>query len=496
MGTATEIGGVGGQQCRLSDTSPSDSRNRSHRHGSTRTFLILVDLCIIWASSLLCVHFRFGDWQNPSKLAEVLVSKHFFFLGLFSVLFVLIADRRNLYATRWVRTLPFDFAEPMKAIGAAALLVIFSVYFSGIKVISREVIGGSILLSAFALIAWRYWWRSQAIEGLTEHRNVAIVGAGRVGVALRDYLNSNPGLGYVFKGFIDRRAKARQRHDYLDDIEIIGEVDELHAIARSYFVDEILITDAGNRELVKNIAVRARALEIDVRVVPDLYDGLALGAGIELIGNFPTMALYLQPVSPLKYMLKRVIDVLLSAFGLVLLAPAICMVAIAIKLDSAGSIIYSSDRIGKKGQTFRCHKFRTMVTNADELKESLRHLNERDGVLFKISEDPRVTRIGRFLRAWSIDELPQLWNVLKGDMSLVGPRPGLPSEFDQYSLDHLRRLEVLPGITGMWQVEARRNPSFDQYITLDLQYVENWSIWLDVRLLWKTIGAVLAGTGS
>ena len=137
-----------------------------------------------------------------------------------------------------------------------------------------------------------------------------------------------------------------------------------------------------------------------------------------------------------------------------------------------------------------------MVVNADNLKESLSHLNERDSILFKISDDPRITRVGRWLRKFSIDELPQLWNVLRGEMSLVGPRPPVPGEYNQYALEHLRRLVVNPGITGLWQVRARRNPSFASYIQLDREYVDNWSLWLDCRILWETIPVVLAGTGE
>jgi lipopolysaccharide/colanic/teichoic acid biosynthesis glycosyltransferase len=136
-----------------------------------------------------------------------------------------------------------------------------------------------------------------------------------------------------------------------------------------------------------------------------------------------------------------------------------------------------------------------MVENAEALKSSVAHLNERDGVLFKIQNDPRLTGVGRFLRKFSVDELPQFWNVLRGDMSLVGPRPPIPIECEQYSLEQLRRLDVTPGLTGLWQVTARQNPSFQSYIELDSEYVNNWSFWLDCRILWKTIGVVLAGTG-
>jgi lipopolysaccharide/colanic/teichoic acid biosynthesis glycosyltransferase len=171
-------------------------------------------------------------------------------------------------------------------------------------------------------------------------------------------------------------------------------------------------------------------------------------------------------------------------------------VAIAIKLDSHGPVFYSSERIGKRGRVFHCIKFRTMVRDAEERRAGMMHMNEREGVLFKISNDPRITRLGRFLRKYSIDELPQFFNVLRGDMSIVGPRPPLASEVKEYKLSHLRRLDVMPGVTGLWQVQGRQDPSFDSYISLDVTYIENWSIWLDLKIIGRTIGVVLAGTGS
>lgn len=179
-----------------------------------------------------------------------------------------------------------------------------------------------------------------------------------------------------------------------------------------------------------------------------------------------------------------------------MLSPLLLGIAVAIKLDSLGPVFYLSERIGKKGRVFRCIKFRTMVQNAKELLAELVQRNERDGVLFKVSDDPRVTRIGRFLRKYSMDELPQFLNVMRGEMTVVGPRPALAGEVQEYELSHLRRLNVTPGITGLWQVQARRDPSFDAYISLDMNYVDNWSIWLDLRIVLRTIGVVLAGTGS
>jgi exopolysaccharide biosynthesis polyprenyl glycosylphosphotransferase len=201
-------------------------------------------------------------------------------------------------------------------------------------------------------------------------------------------------------------------------------------------------------------------------------------------------------VPEIALLLKRMVDIVFSTLILICILPVLLAIAIAIKLDSKGPVFYHAQRLGKKGRVFRCLKFRTMVRDADKRLSDVMHMNERDGVLFKISNDPRITKPGRFLRKYSLDELPQFFNVLHGDMSIVGPRPPLASEVQAYQLSHLRRLDVTPGITGLWQVQSRQDPSFDSYISLDVTYIENWSVWLDIKIILRTIGVVVAGTGS
>ncbi len=296
-------------------------------------------------------------------------------------------------------------------------------------------------------------------------------------------------LGYVAAGFITADA---------GDIDLgkdmLGSIRNLPEIARTRFIDEVIIS-TENRAAAKLAIAEARACGLGVRVIPDLYDGLAWGAPVEYVGQFPTICLDQKRIPALALMIKRGMDVISSAVGLLILSPLIAAIALAVKLDSRGPAFYTSDRVGRKGRIFGCHKFRTMVRNADEMLANLQHLNERDGVLFKITNDPRVTRVGGFLRKYSLDELPQLWNVLKGDMSLVGPRPPIAAEVRQYEIDHLKRLDVMPGITGLWQVEARTNPSFASYIALDMEYVDHWNLFLDLRILLKTAAVVVAGTG-
>jgi lipopolysaccharide/colanic/teichoic acid biosynthesis glycosyltransferase len=193
---------------------------------------------------------------------------------------------------------------------------------------------------------------------------------------------------------------------------------------------------------------------------------------------------------------KRVLDIVIGLACLMSLSPLLMLIAIAVRWDSPGSTFYISDRAGRAGKSFRCVKFRTMRQGAHAQRSDLEHLNERNGVLFKIAKDPRITRIGAFLRKYSLDELPQLWNVLRGEMSLVGPRPPLHEEVSQYTPEQMERLDVEPGITGLWQVEARSDPSFDSYIRLDRTYIHTWSFWLDLKILARTVHVVMKGTGT
>jgi exopolysaccharide biosynthesis polyprenyl glycosylphosphotransferase len=332
-------------------------------------------------------------------------------------------------------------------------------------------------------------------------RNVLIFGWSPAAEMLGRHFIDHQLSGYVLKGFLDRRQPGgasdmdgTERRGVA--VKSIGHMDDLSDIVRAHFIDEILVFLPEERELVKELITESRRSGLNLRVVPDSYDGLALGAPIEHLGPFPAIQIHERPMPIFGLILKRCLDVLGSALALLLCSPLSLLIALAIRLDSSGPVLYRSERIGRKGTPFACFKFRTMVQNADALKDRLHDLNERSGVLFKIRNDPRITRVGRFLRKYSLDEIPQFWNVFTGDMSLVGPRPPVPGEYQQYELDHLKRLHVTPGITGLWQVEARTNPSFESYINLDTHYVDNWSIRLDLKILLKTVAVVFAGTGQ
>jgi exopolysaccharide biosynthesis polyprenyl glycosylphosphotransferase len=320
-----------------------------------------------------------------------------------------------------------------------------------------------------------------------EVRNVLIVGSSAGGRQIAKYLAEHPEQNRSFAGFLDD-AKA-------PGSDVVGRVSDLLEMARTKFVDEVIIASPKDEELTRRVLRLGRQLRLDVKLMPQLF-GCEPQGEMENLGKFPLISLHQEKLPAAALILKRALDLSIAAVALVVFTPVLLLISLLIKIESSGPILYKADRAGRKGKPFQCYKFRTMVWNADDLKAGLRERNQRSGPFFKITGDPRITRIGHLLRRYSLDELPQLWNVLKGDMSVVGPRPHPLDDFLAYSIEHLPRLDVVPGITGLWQITARRDPSFRTAMELDIAYIRNWSLSLDLSILLRTAGAVLRGSGD
>jgi len=422
-------------------------------------------------------------------------------LGLlcgFGFVLVVTSRRLHLYAPQRISSFLHEQRLSAQACFTSGLLLTGTLYLLHLSDIPRSIVLLTVALVTVTLGLRRLVYRVllyRRFERGLGTRNVLIAGTGPEAHALRHHLDSIRHLGYTFKGFIELPEPGGPRGLGLAG-EVVGSIETLFTQARKLFVDEIFFTSPCERGIVQTVVDQARVQGVDLRMVPDMYDGLAWNTPIEYIGQFPTIPLHCGRTDEMGFALKRLLDIVFSGLVLIALAPVLLAIAIAVKLDSPGPVFYLSERIGKKGRVFRCLKFRTMVRDAERRQAEIMHMNERDGVLFKITNDPRITRVGRFLRKYSLDELPQFFNVLRGDMSVVGPRPPIASEVKEYKLSHLRRLDVTPGITGLWQVQGRQDPSFDSYVSLDMTYIENWSIWLDLKIIVRTIGVVLAGTGS
>jgi len=349
-----------------------------------------------------------------------------------------------------------------------------------------EEVGAFRLFESLRSAGWAEV-RQRSLIANHRTRNVLIVGAGAVGRRIANHLETHPELARVFCGFLDDRKPLGKG--------VVGRTMHLAQLARVGFVDEIILAAPQDRELTLRVLHAAQRLRLDVKLAPDLF-GCEPARETERIGGIPLFSLHEERLPVLKLSLKRALDFAVATVALLLLAPALMLIAILIKVTSPGPMFYTAPRAGRKGRSFRCYKFRTMVRDADALKSALREQNQRCGPTFKIANDPRITWVGRFLRRYSLDELPQLLNVLKGEMSLVGPRPHPLDDFTAYTIEHLPRLDVTPGITGLWQVTARRNPSFQAGMNLDLEYIRRWSLGMDFKILLRTVWEVVRGSGD
>jgi len=351
------------------------------------------------------------------------------------------------------------------------------------------------LFAAVGLLhfATLWTWRRQSArqdrrsKAASDVRNVLIVGAGTVGQRVAENFKAHPEAGRTVCGFLDNERPGGAG---------VGRVNDLARLARTGFVDEVILAAPHDRSLTLQVLREAQRLHLDVEIVPDLFGCVPERREVEQVADLPVICLHAERLPAASLVLKRLVDLIGAGVGLILLSPLLGVIAGLVKLDSCGPALYRAPRAGRKGKLFRCYKFRTMVFNADALKEQLRKSNQRSGPSFKMADDPRITRLGGWLRRFSLDELPQLWNVVKGDMSLVGPRPHPVDEFAAYEIEHLARLDMTPGITGLWQVSARRDPSCEHGIELDRAYIRTWSLASDVRILLKTVLEVARGSGE
>jgi len=457
----------------------------------------IIDMALVCGNALMIFGIRFGFTNMLTAvvaprqvIGHISVQAYPSFLILYCSLIFLGCVSQGLYRTPRELTTLAESIRVAKAVGIATALLVLFIFTSGNKEISRIVVVLTGAANIVTLSGWRYAKRRlvlhRAETGQGQSRAL-IVGAGKMGQAFASWLQHNRHLGYDFCGFLDPHPNGDKR--------VLGAVTEFRSVALAQFVDEVFVTLPADGPMIKQLFLEARDLRLDLHVLPDLYDGLAWRAPLHMIGGFPILELHREPIPTTGLAVKRVIDIVASLIGLVLVSPLLLAAAIWILLDSKGQAIYRGPRVGKKGKRFLCYKLRTMVVSADEEKKRLRKENEREGPFFKIEDDPRVTSCGRWLRKFSIDELPQLVNVLRGEMSLVGPRPHPVDDYEHYTLEHLRRLDVKPGMTGLWQVTARKDPSFETNMKLDLEYIENWSLGLDLKILWRTLPAVINAEG-
>ncbi|MEM7480407.1 MAG: sugar transferase [Acidobacteriota bacterium] len=327
------------------------------------------------------------------------------------------------------------------------------------------------------------------------YRTVMIVGTNPTAIRIAHSIEDHRFWGFKIIGFVTtgalRQGFSARRYP------ILGSADEIPEIIERHVVDDVIFA-VSRKELdhLEELFVVLQEQGIRTRFALNFFPRTPAEVQFEELDGMPMLTFSTTPTSLTQLLAKRVLDVALSAMVLLLAMPVIFCIAMAIKVTGGGSVLFRQTRCGLNGRSFTLYKFRTMVEGAEHQRGDLQHLNEMDGPVFKVSKDPRVTALGRFLRKFSLDELPQLWNVLRGDMSLVGPRPPIPEEVAQYQRWQRRRLSMKPGLTCLWQISGRNELDFERWMELDLEYIDSWSPWLDLKILFKTIPVVLSGRGA
>jgi exopolysaccharide biosynthesis polyprenyl glycosylphosphotransferase len=469
------------------ETAPAPTRATNGRGSqSLRRILVLLDAAAVFAAWSIALTFPDGlDRPGWSHFPNLIVA-----ISLATGASLAMIASQRLYLARVCSVRAVETVRLGRTAILAALLLQAGERRLGIHVSLNESIGGAALCFAFLTASrdgYRAWLKAHRRAG-RHSRPIVIIGANEEGYDLYRLVGNHPELGFRVCGVVGSPSEVADR-SY--DVPWLGDV--------NHVVDAVRLAGA-NGVLVAASSLPSAQLN---RVVRDLLVAgvhVHLSSGIRGIDvrrmRAQPMAheplFYLEPVSLARWQMvtKRSLDLVLAGIGLLLAAPVLGACALAIKLSDKGPVFFRQQRVGQDGKAFTILKLRTMVIDAEDRLADLVEKNQREGVLFKLADDPRVTKIGRFLRSTSLDELPQLINVARGDMSLVGPRPALPIEVAQFDEELLARQRVRPGITGLWQVEARDSASFQAYQRLDLFYVENWSVSLDLAILLSTVQTV------
>jgi len=465
---------------------------------------LMVDLCVMAAAFALALLVS-ADTFSPGNPAwflavRVKVSNFLLFVGLL-VTWHLIFRAQGLYQSRRIALLASEWWEVAKAVALGTLVLALVALLADLQAVDRTFLGVffAAVLSATVLT------RTLLRLGLGEVRrrgrnlrNVVIVGCGPRGARLGAEIWKRPELGYLLLGYIDDLPPPLSPlHGHSE--KRLGGLGDAPRLLVSLEVDEILVCLPlrSHYEAISRIVAMATEMGLIVRMPADFFELKLAHAEVGYLAGVPIVTLSTAEPAPVGLFFKRIADIVGGAMGLIFLSPILVAIAIAIKGGSPGPVFFAQERVGLGRRKFRMWKFRTMVPDAEVQLAAVGHLNEVVGAAFKIHDDPRVTRVGRVLRRFSLDELPQLLNVVTGDMSLVGPRP-LPIR-DAEKLSEVwqqRRFSMKPGLTCLWQANGRHEITFDHWMELDLQYIDQWSPALDFQIVLKTLPAVLRGTGA
>ena len=462
--------------------------------------LKLSDLCIfiagiLSAAWLVTTNMQGIDLQEFLSIRVKLISLIYLLSMIIS--WHLIFDKFNLYRSKRLQNKVQEWMDIVKATTTG----------SGIFLIGGTVFNIEIFSPNFCLTFWfsttvftisfrtflRYYLKKIRRDG-RNLRFILIVGTNQRAYDIEGWINTHKDEGYRVKGYLDDVTYHPNKN-----IRMLGKLASFPDIIRNTVIDEVFIALPIKSQYgaIQKIIEQAEEQGIMVRHLSQLFNTKTIKANSTLLDGLPALSTVNGSDENWQLILKRILDFVLAFLILLVACPLLVPVAIAIKITSPGPILFIQNRIGYSKRIFRLFKFRTMEVNAEEQQKKLEFLNEMDGPVFKIKNDPRITKVGKWLRKFSLDEFPQLFNVLKGDMSLVGPRPLPGRDYEGFDKDwQRRRFSVRPGITCLWQVYGRNTIHFEKWMELDMQYIDNWSLWLDLKILLKTIPTVLKGLGA
>ena len=451
--------------------------------------LVPLDYLVVFLAGLVAHGLRFGTFLTDIRpvIYELSFRNFLPILLIASSIWIFVFALSGLYNIKTTRRMVEELAKIFLACSTAVLIIIVFIFFQRELFSSRFIIISGWLLSIIFISIERFIIRSIQRhflkKGIGIHR-VFVVGKDATTGRIVNELNDNPGLGYKIVGQLKEVNES--------------EIQKLKESLKDSNIDEVIQADPNiQKELVLKIIDICNEYHITFKYVANLFETSVTNIAIAPLAGIPVIEMKKTPLDGWGKIFKRAFDIIFSVFILIILIPFIIIIAVIIKLDSAGPVFVKLERVGQKGRKFLFFKFRSMIEGAHAMKKDLIAYNERsDGPLFKMKNDPRITRFGKFLRKTRIDEIPQFFNVIKGDMSVVGPRPHEPEEVSRYQKDHKKLLTIKPGMTGMAQVSGRSDLNFEEEATLDVYYIENWSLLLDLQLIFRTPFALVSRRGA
>lgn len=457
--------------------------NKTNVGANTNILQILLDILIFVisyaASCIIC--FKYMD---SSKIINL-----FILVCVFVLIYILSNKEARVYNVTLFYYLDRIYRKVTRSflLGTIPLLgILFCV--SGIEMSKRSFL--IFLIISYLLLCFNVFFFRRFVERHMVRNIPRTAFIGRVGAFNK------------FRYFLDKTSIHLESIGYIstsgdeDGEEYIGKLEDLEELIREYNIDQVYILQKNDNTLdyIQHYLDVCIDMGVTARLIIDIYKRRKANSFVSSVGTYPVITYHTISLNNIDKVIKRFIDILGSLFGIVISSPFMLIAAIAIKMDSKGPVFFKQTRVGQNGRHFKIYKFRSMYIDAEERKKELMAQNEiKGGIMFKMKDDPRITKVGKFIRKTSIDELPQFFNVLKGDMSLVGTRPPTLDEVDKYERNQWKRISIKPGITGMWQVNGRSKiDNFDEIVELDVEYIDTWSLWLDIKILFKTV-AILFG---